>query len=168
MASNASAFVTALGNGSRGAGLSALGHYGGGLSALLNAGAARTAASSAADAERFTAMQVAARDRRATRQAVGAARAATAGTGAALDEFAMPLIADIEHRGASDEAMAILGGDTRASQLLARGRSDALAGVHDANASLLRGASFSGWKGAKSTTPVWHDGTTGDFAFQER
>lgn len=165
MAANAAAAMTALGNGSQGAGLSALGQYSGGLSSIFNAVSSSMMGKADATAQRYTAGQMAARDRRNTLQASGAAKAATAGTGAALDQFAMPVIADIEHRGAHDEAMSILNGENRALQSLSRGRSDALAGVQEANASLLRGAAFSGWKGAKSTTPAWFDGTTGDSSF---
>lgn len=155
MAANANAAMVAMGNGGRGGGMAALGQYGAGLSSLFNAANSSMMGKFDANAQRYTAGQMAVRDRRATAQAVGAARAATAGSGAALDEFAMPVIADIEHRGAHDEAMSILNGENRALQSLTRGRSDAIASVQDTNASLLNAVSFSGWKGAKSSKPAW-------------
>lgn len=162
MASNAAAALTALGNGSQGAGISAFGNYAGGLSSLFGAASARNLAAAEADASRYAGAQAAKIVRRDTRNAVGAARAATAGSGVALDQFSTPAVSDIQFRGANDEAMAILTGDTRALQARTRGTFEGLAGVQSAAGSVLRGASFSGWKGAKSATPPWYDGTTGD------
>lgn len=163
MSADAAAAMTALGNGSAGNGLSAAGAYGGALSGLFGGIAARNLAKADADAYTYTGRQAAALARRDTRRAVGSARAVTAASGAALDEFAMPTIADIEVRGARDEAMANLGGETRALQALTRGNFELFSGAQDAAANTLRAASFSGWKGAKSRpTGVLDAGSFGE------
>lgn len=158
MSADASAAMAALGNGSAGNGLSAAGSYGGALAGLFGGMAARNMAVADADAARYAGRQAATIARRDTRKAVGTARSATAASGAQLDEFAMPTIADIEFRGAHDAAMADLAGETRALQSLTRGGYEMMSGVQDAAANTLRAASFSGWKGAKSTPKGVFDG----------
>lgn len=164
MSVNANAWLTALGNGSAGSGVSALGQYSSALGSIGQGMAIRTLSRADADAERYAAAQVAANERRKTRQVAGAHRTATAASGAALDEFSTAGQADIEHRGAQDEAMAILNGETRAIQGIARGRMDSSAAYQRAGESLLRGAGYTGnWRGAKHRTE-FYDGTTGDSA----
>src|SRR5574341_209773 len=60
--------------------------------------------------------------RAAVRREKGAARAAMAASGIALDEFSEINTADIERLGASDEAMTLLSGQRRARSLEASAR----------------------------------------------
>lgn len=160
MSANASAWMTALGNGSQGAGISALGQGASAFGSVMQGKTARILAQADADSERYAAGQVATQARRNTRQVAGAFKTATAASGAALDEFGMAGLADIEHRGAHDEAMAILSGESKAIAGLARGKMDSNAAYQQAAGSLLKGASYAGWKGAKEAAPKyeWYDG----------
>ena len=130
-------------------------------------------AASIADA----AMQHARKLRNLTRKEVSGARAATAASGVALDEFSMINTMAIDEAGEQDAAVAILNGDRQARQVLTSGRQSARAlesssknsarASRDAFMSGIVGAAgtaYSGWKGAqRPATP-----TTGDFARMDR
>jgi hypothetical protein len=89
--------------------------------------------------------------RDATRRRVGAARAATAASGTALDEFSTINTREIENLGGSDEAMTILTGRRRSSALSRQADNEQSAGLFDAFGGLAQagGSAYSGWKGAK-------------------
>lgn len=122
------------------------------IGAISQGMAQNDAAKADAESERYAADQHAAMIRRATRKQVGAARAAMAGSGTALDEFSMINTNDIERMGASDEAQTMLDGELKAMTLLQRGKQDSSASYQQAFGSLLQGAKYTGWKGAKSPT----------------
>lgn len=89
--------------------------------------------------------------RKATKRQVGAARAATAAGGVALDEFSNIITNDIESAGAQDEAMTLLTGRRRADALRRQADNEEDAGMFDAVGGLIgAGASiYGGWKGRK-------------------
>jgi len=101
--------------------------------------------------------------RDATRRRVGAARAAMAGSGTALDEFSTINTREIENLGGSDEAMTILTGRRRSSALSRQADNEQSAGLFDALGGLAQaGASaYSGWKGAKGPQGVQNGGDRG-------
>ncbi|WP_439587492.1 hypothetical protein [Hydrogenophaga sp.] len=118
--------------------------------------------------ERDAATQQADRILRAARTQKGAARAATAASGARLDEFSLGAEHEIDTLANQDAAMTILTGGRRAGTMERSGRMAKKAGDNKLNASLFRtGAQgYSNWKGAKkaATTQPFYDGTTGDFS----
>lgn len=119
-----------------------------GLSAY-QAGRAQAAISEAqAVAERDAAQQQADRLRDKTRRAVGAARAAYAGAGVAVDSTTvLDATQDIQARGNTDAYMALLTGERRAREVRFQGRMARAAGMQALGASFLRAGSqvASGW-----------------------
>lgn len=118
--------------------------------------------------ERDAATQQSERILRAARSQKGAARAATAASGARLDEFSLGPEQEIDMLANQDAAMTILTGGRRASTMERSGRMAKKAGDNKMAASLFRAGSqgYSNWKGAKKSTPTlpFYDGTTGDFS----
>lgn len=120
----------------------------GGISSALYANAQATQARADARTERDAAQQQAESILRATERRRGAARAATAASGAKIDEFSLGVERDIEEAGFTDAAMTVLSGDRRARSLQSAARTQQAAGMGALGSSLLS-ASYIGWKGAK-------------------
>lgn len=120
------------------------------LSSIIQGNTAQMLADADAKTAREAAMEHAANLRRATRREVGSARAATAASGAALDEFSTIITDDIERKGAVDEANAILSGERAALSAHLQGATAKGAAYGDAYGTLLKGAAYSGWKGVKN------------------
>ncbi|MFN0185633.1 MAG: hypothetical protein ACKVQR_17610 [Aquabacterium sp.] len=78
----------------------------------------------------------------------GAARAATAASGAAIDEFSLGVEQDVLQAGEMDAAMTILGGKRRANVIRETGRQQRTAGFMDAGGSIFK-AAYGGWRGTK-------------------
>lgn len=91
--------------------------------------------------------------RDATRRRTGAARAAMAASGTALDEFSTINTDEIERLGGSDEAMTLLTGRRRGAALRRQADNEEQAGLFDAAGGLIgAGASaYGGWKGSKGS-----------------
>jgi len=121
----------------------------------MQAGRAQSQISEAqAVAERDAAQQQADKLRLKTRRAAGAARAAYAGAGVAVDSATvLDATQDIEQRGFEDAYMALLTGERRARELRFQGRMARLAGQQAMAASVLRagGQLAGGWM--KMNTP---------------
>lgn len=107
-------------------------------------------------AEQDTARAQAERILKATRRERGAARAAIAASGTALDEFALMNERDIQDIGETDAAMAILSGDRQAlatrqqaSAVRQSGRNQFLSGFFRAG-----GTYATGWRGTKEADPI--------------
>lgn len=116
--------------------------------------------------------------RQLTAREVSGARAATAASGVALDEFSLINTTAIDTAGEQDAAVAILNGDRQARQVRETGQQSARAleasargsarASRDAFMSGIVGAAgraYSGWKGAQAPTG---GPTTGDFARMDR
>jgi hypothetical protein len=107
------------------------------------------------DAEQIQAeaMDHAKRIRAATRREVGSARATTAASGTALDQFSGIITDDIERLGADDASMAILSGNNRARSLRLTGDMQYEASKSRAIGGLISdaGRAYSGWKGAQGS-----------------
>lgn len=140
-------------------------------SSLLQGSAANNAAKSQAAslnyeamAERDAANAQAEKILRATRRERGAARAAIAASGTALDEFALRNEQDIQALGEADVAMSILSGERRGRQTEQQAAQVRQAGRNTMTASLLRGAGqyATGWRGARNPIKDFYlSGTTG-------
>jgi len=145
------------------------GQVAGGLAQQAHGSAQRSLAEADALYEKDVAQQQAEKIMRAARREKGAARAATAASGARIDEFALAPETEIDILSREDAAMAILSGDRRARTLRYSGDMAKAAGNAAMSESLFRAGvtGFKGWKGGKKTTQPFYDGTTGDFAFQE-
>lgn len=91
--------------------------------------------------------------RKATKRQVGSARAATAASGVALDEFSNIITDEIEQAGAHDEAMTLLTGRRRADAIRRQSANEEREALFDAGGGLLSaGASiYGGWKGRIGT-----------------
>lgn len=139
---NSSAWANGLGSGASA------------LSSIIQGNTQQTLADADAKTYREAALEHAANLRAATRKTVGSARAATAGSGTALDEFSNIITDDIQRRGAKDEATAILDGERAAISAHLQGGMAKNAAYGNAAGSLLKGAMYSGWKGVKSA-PGW-------------
>ena len=117
--------------------------------------------------ERDAATQQADRILRAARTQKGAARAATAASGARIDEFSLGVEQEIDMLANQDAAMTILTGKRRSDTIQRSGAMAQKAGANKFNASLFStGAQgYSNWKGAKKAIdPVstfYFDGTSG-------
>lgn len=133
--------------------VSLLGTASSAISSVIQGDTARMLAESDARSAVARAQEHAAKLRNATRRAVGSARAATAGSGVALDEFSNIVTDDIERRGAQDEATAVLSGEQQAIETILRGSMARNAAYGDAGGTLLKGAIYSGWKGVKKDAP---------------
>lgn len=143
----------------------------GGFSRKAQGDAQASLAEADARYELDAAAQQAEKIQRAARREKGAARAATAASGARIDEFAMGAEKEIGVLSEQDAAMTILTGQRRARSLRYSGEAAKRAGRSEFAGSLFRAAAvgYGGWKGGqkKVETLPFYDGTTGDFAFQE-
>ncbi|QHE86312.1 hypothetical protein [Hydrogenophaga sp. BPS33] len=152
---------------STGSMLSMVGQIGGGLASAEMGKTQNALAKVDAAYERDTAEQQATRVRREVIRQKGAARAATAASGARLDEFALGPEHEIGLLGAQDAEMLILSGNRRSDALLRAGRMAEKAGNNKLMASLFSsaGQAYGNWKGAKKAVdPVsafYFDGKTG-------
>ncbi len=142
----------------------------GGLSRSLAGSAQADLAEADALYEIDAAAQQAQKIQRAARRQKGTARAATAASGARIDEFALAPETEIDALANEDAAMTILSGERRARALRFSGQAAKRAGRNEMTASLFSAGAqgYSNWKGAKKAvkTEPFYDGTTGDFAFQ--
>lgn len=86
---------------------------------------------------------------RARRKRVGEARAATAASGTALDEFASINTDEIELLGGYDEQMTLLEGQRRGRSLTAGNRAAESAAAFNGIGSLMTTGYQVGWKGKK-------------------
>jgi len=120
------------------------------LSSIIQGNTAQDLADGDAQTAREAAMEHAANLRKATRRTVGSARAATAGSGVALDAFSNIVTDDIQNRGAKDEATAVLDGERAAISAHLQGGLTKNASYATAGGELLKGAVYSGWKGIKN------------------
>jgi len=104
--------------------------------------------------ERDAATQQADRILRAARTQKGTARAATAASGARLDEFSLGVEQEIDTLANKDAAMTILTGRNRSDSIQMAGRNAQKAGTNKMTASLFSAGSqgYSNWKGAKKST----------------
>lgn len=130
----------------------------------LQYGRAQSAMAEAdAVAERDSAQQEAEKIMRAAVRRKGAARAATAASGAALDTFAIGVEQEIDQFSEEDAAMTILGGKRRGDVLRTQGKYAKAAGMNQFGSSLIQaGYQTSGWRGTKapvrdSVDPVYTD-----------
>lgn len=132
-----------------------------GLSSLAYAGAQNTQGKADVAGERSAAQQQAENIMRATQRQRGAARAATAASGAAVDVFSLGVEEEIQQMGEKDAAMTILGAERRAQAERIAAKNRTAAGLFGAGESLVKIAAGSGWKGGKKPT-------TGDFSRMDR
>lgn len=97
------------------------------------------------------AQQQAEKIQRAARRQKSSARAATAASGARVDEFALAAETEIDALANEDAAMTILSGERRARSLRASGQAARAAGRNEMMGSLFQagGQAYSNWKGAK-------------------
>lgn len=86
---------------------------------------------------------------RARRKRVGEARAGTAASGTALDEFASINTDDIERLGGYDEEMTLLSGNRRGSSLTSGNKAAENAAMVNGIGSLVSTGYQSGWRGKK-------------------
>ncbi len=120
-----------------------------GASSLLYGSAQMSMARADADAQRDAARSEAEKIMRATRSRVGEARAATAASGARVDDWALGVEQEILTAGETDAANTILTGERRARSIMVDGRMQQAAGMMGAAESLFSGAyQIRGWKGA--------------------
>lgn len=101
-----------------------------------------------AAAEMDAAKQQAGQILKATERRRGAARAATAASGTAIDEWSLGVEQDVLQAGEVDAAMTILGAKRRGDVLRESGRQARVGGVMDAGGSIFR-AAYGGWRGTK-------------------
>lgn len=122
-----------------------------GVSAYGYSRAQSAQAQADAAGERDAAQQQAERILRATNKRRSEARAATAASGAKVDQFALGVEQDILQAGETDAAMTILSGERRARGLENSGRLARAAGNTQLASSLFTAGAYgmSGWKGAK-------------------
>ena len=132
-----------------GAELMAYGNLAGGVSEMAYRNVQAAQMRSDAAGERDSATQQAQRILRETERRRGAARAATAASGAAVDQFALRNEQDIQAAGENDAAMTILSGERSARVQESGARMQRAAGLNAMGSSLFRGAeAFKNWRGA--------------------
>lgn len=103
-----------------------------------------------AASERTAAQVQAQRILQATQRQRGAARAATAASGARIDQFSLINEQDIDAAGETDAAMAILSGEGKAKSLEFSAKMQRSAGRQAVATSLFQGADlYKNWKGTK-------------------
>lgn len=121
-----------------------------GVSEVAYSETQRTLGKADAAAERDAAAQQADRIMRATQRQRGAARAATAASGARIDAFSLANEQEIIEAGETDAAMVILGAERRGKALDIQSRFRRAAG-YNAMASSLFGAAgqYKNWVGTK-------------------
>lgn len=159
-ASASTATANAAGGPTAGQRVQMAGTIGSGLARYLYTDAQASAAKADAAAERDASTQQAKLILRATERQRGAARAATAGSGARIDAFSLANEQEIVASGETDAAMAILSGKRRSSSLLLGAGYQRAAGMSAVAETLFEvSRQKSNWKGAK---PEFFDGTTGD------
>jgi hypothetical protein len=95
---------------------------------------------------------------RAANRQRGAARAATAASGAMIDEFALGVEQEILTAGETDAAMTVLTGDRRARALRAQASAQQAAGKGALMGSLFdaAGTAFGGWRGTTGAADSFH------------
>jgi hypothetical protein len=121
-----------------------------GVSDLAAGEAQNTMAKAAAAGERDAASQQADRILRATQRQRGAARAATAGSGARVDAFSLANEQEIVQAGETDAAMEILTGKRRGRSLEIEGQFARAAGLNSMGSSLFSAsAQYKNWVGTK-------------------
>lgn len=140
--------------------------FGGGLlqtaSSLMYASTQAEMAKADAAAERDAAQQQAEKIMRATQRRRGEARAATAASGAKIDQFALGVEQEILQAGETDAAMAILSGERKARGLETSAKLQRASGFMSAGESLFSTAyGMRGWSGAKYTGTNDFSGVTG-------
>ena len=120
----------------------------GGVSQYLYHDAQATQAKADAVTTRDAAAAQAERILRATDRERGRARAATAASGAQIDDAALRVEADITRAGETDAAMTILSGERQARSSEIGARMQRASGLSAISSSAIS-AAYSGWKGAK-------------------
>lgn len=130
----------------------AMGQAGQGVSGLFAADArsevAKTEGAMQMDASRAQAKNIL----RETERRRGAARAATAASGARIDEFSLANEQEIMQAGETDAAMTILTGERAQRAKAIEAKMDMAKGMNDLGGSLFSAASSVGnWRGAKFT-----------------
>lgn len=134
-----------------------------GISQALYHDTQRIQANADAAAERDVAQQQAERILRATARRRSEARAATAASGARVDQFALGVEQDIVGAGEHDAAMVILGGERRAGALRTQGRMSGAASMNALAGSLFEGSyKLSGWRGARGPAYSYNDDISGE------
>lgn len=135
----------------------------GGISQALYHDAQRVQARADAAAETDVAQQQAERILRATARRRSEARAATAASGARVDDFALGVEEEIVGAGEHDAAMSILGGERRAGALRTQARLSGAAASNALAGSLFEGAyKLSGWRGARAAGYSYNEDMTGE------
>lgn len=137
----------------------------GGLSAassLIQADTQAQQNKAEAAGQRDLAAQQSERILRATARQRSAARAATAASGAKIDEFSLGVEQDIQQAGEMDAANVLLGGERTARAMEQSAKLARAQGLNNASASLLE-VSYKGWKNPKGKPdPAFARMTTGN------
>ncbi len=137
----------------------------GGLSAassLIQADTQAQQNKAEAAGQRDLAAQQSERVLRATARQRSAARAATAASGAKIDEFSLGVEQDIQQAGEMDAANVLLGGERTARAMEQSAKLARAQGLSNAGASLLE-VSYKGWKNPKGKPdPAFARMTTGN------
>lgn len=141
------------------------GQIGGGLAKKTYGESQDTLAQADANYTRDAGAQQAERIMRAARKEKSAARAATAASGARIDEFSTINEQAIDTGAGMDAAMAVLSGQRRARTTELSGQMSRDAGSSDLVGSMFSAGStaWKGWKGPKKPDPVasFYGGTRG-------
>lgn len=133
-------------------------------SSLMQAETQAQQAKAEAAGQRDLAAQQAERVMRATARQRGAARAATAASGAKIDEFSLAVEQDIQQAGELDAANVLLGGERTARAMEQSAKLARAQGMSSAGASLLE-VSYKGWKNPKGKAdPAFARMTTGNLS----
>jgi len=130
----------------------------GGISKMAAADISAAGYRMQADGEIDAAQSQAEKIMRAANRQRGAARAATAASGAAIDEFALGVEKEILTAGETDAAMTVLTGERRARALSLAAEAREAAGQGALVSSLFDAAQagFKGWKGALKPAESFH------------
>lgn len=128
----------------------AVGQAAGGVSGLLYADTQAQQMKADAAAQQDASRQQARNILRETERRRGAARAATAASGARIDEFSLANEQEILQAGETDAAMEILSGERRARGLRTGAKLARAQGLNEFGSSLFAAsASLGAWRGAK-------------------
>lgn len=148
VSTNAMASLAATEGGGYGSALQRYGLYTQGLNAALEGYARDAMAKADAAGVRDVGKQQARQIMRTTRRAVGSVRAATAASGARIDQFSTPAEAEVDMAGETDAALALLGAENQARGIEMSGKAQRARGIVQLGTSVFE-ANFSGWRGAK-------------------
>jgi hypothetical protein len=130
----------------------AVGQIGSGLSGLLYADTQAQQMKADAAGQRDASKQQAQHILRETQRRRAAARAATAASGARIDQFSLANEQEIVQAGETDAAMEILSGERRARGLETGSKLQRASGLNQFGSSLFAASSSLGnWRGAKYT-----------------